>query len=292
MAKKKGKRNKKKVTSHKLRSPSDLLDILPRKYYNKGCFKYAQGFLWLTNTCEGAVALTAFLKSRGTYGCQCFSRDIEVLIRSENAMTTAINILRFHTTTRTRGMSSRLQTLLDGATPIPTFLLSQINAEAVQFSGNKNGCLFPNEFCPIFKPEYFPLFLATVWNFTCGGRNKTQCLLICNELALQLENFSEIDFENCSIKNVMELATGPPPTFSDIQYFLGVIGVRICKQLNRSPNVTQTESQHNIQRLLYYSNLQIEARPTEAEGYVDLGVGKMRSDDLIGAVGLNLFLEP
>ena len=284
--KKSRKKNRHKTTTkHKLRSPSDLLDVLPKKYLNKGCFKYMQGFLWFNNTVEGAVALTNFLKRRHTYGEQCFSNDINTLIQSENAMTTAMNILRFHTTMRTRCQTANdaFTTLINGATPIARTMSDAVlpihqRMKDLQLQRDEN-LLFPNALSARFRPEYFPIFLATVWSMSCRGFRSDQSVQICDELSTQLEKFTPEDFENCTVQHVMELATGPPPTHSDIQYFLGVLGVRVCKRLNRT-HPTQGDW---IARLMVYAQMEIEARPDEAEGYIDLGVGQMRSGDLSGA---------
>ena len=243
-----------------------------------------QGFLWFNNTVEGAVALTNFLKRRHTYGTQCFSNDINKLIQSENAMTTAMNILRFHTTMRTRcqTVSDALTTLINGATPIARTMSDAVlvhqGMKDLQLLRDDN-LLFPNALSDRFRPEFFPIFLATVWSMSSRGYRSDQSIQICDELSLQLEKFTPEDFEKCTIQHVMELATGPPPTHSDIQYFLGVLGVRVCRRLNR----THPTQEDWIARLMVYAKMEIEARPDEAEGYIDLGVGQMRSGDLSGA---------
>jgi len=289
--KKKGKKKRKKkdktnrfvsTTKHKLRSPSDLLDVLPNHARNKGVLTYGQGFLWFNKTVEGAVALTNFLKSRYTYNGQCFSNDINKLILSENAMTTAMNILRFHTTMRTRCQSEHVTTLIVGGTPIPrNFSSDVVPLRFLQQGYPDDTLLMPNDsaLSGRFRPEYFPIFLATVWSMSCRGYRSDQSIQICDELSIHLQKCTPNDFKNCTIKHVMELATGPPPTYSDIQFFLGVLGVRVCKRLNR----THPQQGDWIERLIVYAKMEIEARPDEAEGYIDLGVAEMRLGQLENA---------
>ena len=274
MGKKKN-RNKTASKTHKVQLTHELINCLSKPEQTESVLIYLQGYFDINTASNLVEKAQARLKRR-----QVWDPRIAELSKSPHALTTAIAIIRFHSATRSRG-AAKIGPLLSGGTPFP-MLITEITPVAIAASQtNGIGSVFPD-----FSVEYAVLFLSCIWGMSAIGKMPDLGLRACNELSIHM---ADMDL-NTVVKSTLPdlLPKEIIPTMKELKYMLGVVGVRVCKALNRLTHIDSPRgavpnpfSKAVIyERYLYYAKMQIDALPLKSEGHLDLGVVLMRSKRL------------